>query len=287
MNEFAEYLSKLDNGHQERVEEVLKWVMETYPQLAPRVAWNQPFPSYPLMANKVVSQGNNSHNLIRNGNINVNHYLASSFTMKLDQNTRARAINFASDYRLTLDVGNKDISLVVDSISGQGHLDVISTGGGSLTLYVNDNINIRGDLNKSRGKDVFIYLGPSTNPDRPKTLVSTSYAEFNASLYAWDANLEIIGSAGFTGQLVTGGKSVKVSGGSSAQSDTTVVYAPNATVELVQGGRLLGAVVSNVFKLSGGASVQSSEVDLGDGPFFQETGGEREIFLDSGATLEQ
>ncbi|WP_404335928.1 iron chaperone [Planococcus rifietoensis] len=43
MNEFAEYLSAIDDAdHRERVEEVLNWVMETYPQLAPRVAWNQP-----------------------------------------------------------------------------------------------------------------------------------------------------------------------------------------------------------------------------------------------------
>lgn len=43
MNEFAEYLAKIDNpDHRERVEEVLEWVMKTYPQLAPRVAWNQP-----------------------------------------------------------------------------------------------------------------------------------------------------------------------------------------------------------------------------------------------------
>ncbi|MFP3422039.1 iron chaperone, partial [Bacillus sp. SIMBA_161] len=43
MNEFAEYLAKIDNpDHRERVEEVLEWVMVTYPQLATRVAWNQP-----------------------------------------------------------------------------------------------------------------------------------------------------------------------------------------------------------------------------------------------------
>lgn len=43
MNEFAEYLSAIDDpDHRERVEEVLNWIMETYPHLAPRVAWNQP-----------------------------------------------------------------------------------------------------------------------------------------------------------------------------------------------------------------------------------------------------
>ncbi|WP_211652893.1 iron chaperone [Planococcus alpniumensis] len=43
MNEFAAYLAKIDDpDHHDRVEEVLKWVTASYPQLAPRVAWNQP-----------------------------------------------------------------------------------------------------------------------------------------------------------------------------------------------------------------------------------------------------
>ena len=247
----------------------------------------QPFPVYPMMADKTVSQEKNTHYVIKEGNININHYLASSTTMTLTQNVQAKTINFASDYNLTLDVGNRDISLVVDRISGQGHLDVISRDGGSLTLYVRDTIDIKGHLNKSKGKDVFIYLGPSADPAKPKTFISTSYAEFNASLYAYDANLEIVGSAGFTGQLVTGGKSVKVSGGTSAKSDTTVVYAPKATVELMGSGKLLGAVVSDVFKLNGGASVHSSEVVLGEAPFFEETGNEPKVWVESGITLEQ
>lgn len=250
-------------------------------------AFPQPFPSYPMMADKSVSRDGNQHNLIKDGNINITHYLVADTTIKLDQNVRAKAITFNSNRKLTFDVGNKNISLVVDGISGSGHLDVVSQAGGSLTIYIRDNIGITGHLNKSRGKDLFLYIGPSTSAINPKTLVSTSYAEFNASLYAWDANIEIVGSAGFTGQLVTGGRSVKVSGGSSAQSDSTVVYAPNSTVELVEGGVMRGAIVSDIFKLSGGATVQSSEVDLGEGPFFQETGREREIFLDSGTTLEQ
>jgi len=43
MNEFAAYLAKIDDpDHCDRVEEVLKWVTASYPQLVPRVAWNQP-----------------------------------------------------------------------------------------------------------------------------------------------------------------------------------------------------------------------------------------------------
>ncbi|ANU20977.1 iron chaperone [Planococcus plakortidis] len=43
MNEFLEYLATIDDpDHRERVEDVLRWVLDTYPELSPRVAWNQP-----------------------------------------------------------------------------------------------------------------------------------------------------------------------------------------------------------------------------------------------------
>ena len=43
MEIFDEFLIKIDNvGHHARTKEVLDWVMEKYPQLVPRLAWNQP-----------------------------------------------------------------------------------------------------------------------------------------------------------------------------------------------------------------------------------------------------
>lgn len=43
METFDEFLLKIDNvDHYNRTKEVLSWVMETYPQLAYRLAWNQP-----------------------------------------------------------------------------------------------------------------------------------------------------------------------------------------------------------------------------------------------------
>lgn len=43
MDVFAEYLAKIDNPvHQATVEEVLAWVMHEFPQLEPRIGWNQP-----------------------------------------------------------------------------------------------------------------------------------------------------------------------------------------------------------------------------------------------------
>lgn len=43
MEVFAEYLAKIDNPqHRERTEEVLSWVTKTFPNLMPKIAWNQP-----------------------------------------------------------------------------------------------------------------------------------------------------------------------------------------------------------------------------------------------------
>lgn len=43
MEAFAEYLAQIDNqGHRARMEEVLKWVKCTFPDLEPKFAWNQP-----------------------------------------------------------------------------------------------------------------------------------------------------------------------------------------------------------------------------------------------------
>ncbi|MNC07136.1 hypothetical protein D3C76_149890 [compost metagenome] len=43
MEVFAEYLATIDHPeHRARTEEVLAWVAETFPNLAPKIAWKQP-----------------------------------------------------------------------------------------------------------------------------------------------------------------------------------------------------------------------------------------------------
>ena len=43
MEAFAAYLEQMQNPqHRARTEEVLGWVGETFPELEPRIAWNQP-----------------------------------------------------------------------------------------------------------------------------------------------------------------------------------------------------------------------------------------------------
>ncbi|BCJ94210.1 intracellular iron chaperone frataxin [Anaerocolumna cellulosilytica] len=43
MEVFAEYLASIDNlEYRGRVEEVLRWVLKHFPNLTPKIAWNQP-----------------------------------------------------------------------------------------------------------------------------------------------------------------------------------------------------------------------------------------------------
>ncbi len=43
MEVFAEYLERIDNPqHRARTEEILSWVIEKFPNLVPKIAWNQP-----------------------------------------------------------------------------------------------------------------------------------------------------------------------------------------------------------------------------------------------------
>lgn len=43
MEVFSEYLAQIDNvKHRERMEEILNWVIKEFPDLTPKIAWNQP-----------------------------------------------------------------------------------------------------------------------------------------------------------------------------------------------------------------------------------------------------
>ncbi|MDI4646983.1 iron chaperone [Cohnella hashimotonis] len=43
MEVFAEYLDRIDNpSHRERLEAVFEWIMDKFPALTPKIAWNQP-----------------------------------------------------------------------------------------------------------------------------------------------------------------------------------------------------------------------------------------------------
>ena len=113
-------------------------------------------------------------------------------------NSKINNIILSGDAKLTFNIGNKDISIVVNKISGGGHLNII--GKGKLTIYLIDNIRY-GHVNSNGNNNLYIYIGPSETQSSPKTVKSSDYGNFNASIYAIDANIKLVGSGKIKGIL--------------------------------------------------------------------------------------
>lgn len=217
------------------------------------------FPTFTTMSNINV----NGHKVVDNGNIKITDYRVEDYILSLDKNYTFKNIEFDGNRKLTLDIGDRNISIVVDNITGNGHLDVKGTG--TLTIYLKNNINLKGHFNSSASK-VTMYVDSS---GVSKTIKSSDYADFIANIYAKDANIELVGSGKIYGNVVTGGKSVKLSGATSATAKGYVVYAPNASVELTGSGTLNGTVISNTFTISDGATINTNtNYDMIDFPIF-------------------
>lgn len=246
------------------------WIRDKGPQLL-KIHQKTEFalPSFPeqfpkgfaKMPNKTVGQ----HPVIHQNNINITNSVVNGYKIDLDKNYEFNDITFTGNRKLTF-VVNEDREIVVNKINGNGEL--LIEGKGKLTMYLKDNIHLENNLNPGNINNLFIYIGPSNSPNNPKTIKSSQYADFNASIYAIDANVEIVGSGEINGHIVTGGKSVKLSGGTKAAAKGTVVYAPFADVELTGSGTLKGGVVSKTFAMHGGAKVIGDSVNLSEIPFF-------------------
>lgn len=151
---------------------------------------------------------------------------------------------FVGDTDRTLHVGNLDVQ--------QGHINII--GNGQLTIYAEDNITLGGSstINNTRTSDKMFTYYKGTN-----AINFGGSTTWRGGMYAETANIHIGGSGGITGNIITGGSSVTVTG--NAEAHSRVIYAPNAHVELSGSGRVRGAVVAGHFKATGATYVQFTD----------------------------
>jgi len=151
---------------------------------------------------------------------------------------------------LTIDVGSGKRRIVVDdlTINGDGALKIV--GSGTLLLHVNNSFVLAegGELNNN-GDDtqVTIFYG-GTDPFNP-----TGGVPLYASVYVKQADISLGTGVLITGDIISGGDSVLVSGG--LQAYVRVIYAPKALVRVIEGGQVNGAVIAQEFQMEGGGSV--------------------------------
>lgn len=167
----------------------------------------------------------------------------------------------SNSHALTIDVGSGIRRLVVDEFSFVGNQNacVNIIGSGLLELYVTDIFTLEGSSRFNPGGDkdsVMLYYSGS----QPFSVAGTTL--FQGNVYVENADVDILGSGGIAGHIVTGGTSVDITGNAAAH--VRVIYAPNAYVRLEGSGHATGAVIAKSCSLIGDTYI-TYQADAGTG----------------------
>lgn len=134
------------------------------------------------------------------------------------------------------------------AVTGSGKINIVGTG--KLILYVNKfTLEGSGSINKNGSESQLhmYYSGDSK-------LSLGGDTKFRGSVYAKTASIDIGGSGGITGHIVTGGTQVNITG--DATANVRVLYAPNAAVKLTGSGKVRGSLIGKSVHMEGGTFVE-------------------------------
>lgn len=133
------------------------------------------------------------------------------------------------------------------SITGSGKINII--GSGNLILYVGKFTLTGGSKVNENGSEKRLHMYYS-GTDKLSVPGDT---KFRGSVFAQRASVDIGGSGGIMGHIITGGPEVNITGDASA--NVRVLYAPNAHVKLTGSGKVHGALIGKTVSLEGNTRV--------------------------------
>lgn len=231
-----------------------------------------PFPVYPnntIPLNEKVYKSNSSYNVIYNGTLRVNNWVADGYTLNMEQDLYFNEIYITSNYSLNIYVGNSNRSIVVNDLNlPNGKINVI--GSGKLTIYVNNSITMGSGSTINTSDEIDNFSKKKGNADTKSQLIKDQVKKLDiyykgssldlsgsqkiyGSLYAQNANLSFSGGSGFQGSIITGGEQINISGG--ANAITQLFYAPNADINISGGGTIKGQIIGKSYTSSGGSLI--------------------------------
>ncbi|UOQ47287.1 pilus assembly PilX N-terminal domain-containing protein [Gracilibacillus caseinilyticus] len=223
-------------------------------------------PSYTIPVDQTIGDEFNRHQVIQNGNLNITHYKADGYQLKMTSNLSFHQINFNSNRKLYIDTNGQDREITVERLNLEnGHIYI--TGEGALTVYVTESITFGSGstFNADRSvDDLFLYLA-----GKNKSFTLTGAQKMNGHLFAEDASVTLSGGGGFNGSIITGGNQVNLSGGN---YNETLILAPHAKVTASNGASVYGTVISDSLRVTGGAKLSFKELNLDDILIFGGTG---------------
>ncbi len=159
------------------------------------------------------------------------------------------SIDVKSELRIEVGSGERVIRTNSLKIHGSGKLVIV--GSGKLSLYIDNTFDISGSgtLNASGSPDKVSIFYNGT-----KDFNLSGAGAFNGSIQAATADVKITGSGRMAGHIVTGGDEVDLSGDGAA--GVTLVYAPQADVNISGSAKVTGAVICKYAKLTGTGSIR-------------------------------
>ena len=175
-----------------------------------------------------------------------------------------------------IDVGNKDIELVVDSFYLSGEFKVIGTG--SLTVFVdyddlilnckNKVCGVKGDTATPTVADKFILVVRGDPTDEIDFTAGQNQSSFYLSVITnVSMDITLYGNGHFYGFIATTSEAVKLNGtGNADPKSSLLLYAPNATVTVDGSINMDGALIAESYS-SNGQAVMRFNPDFTSPPF--------------------
>ena len=187
-------------------------------------------------------------------------------------------LELSSNSTISFNLGDGDIIIRAKRLLlPQGHILVKHSGKGKLYIYVDDVLQIDGDSSINATQKygslgdpmkAFLYYAGTVDHYGNNITDGNNYNNFllfpnnikiAATIYIKTAQVHVANGTGIVGNIITGGKKIKFSGGTN--TDVKMVYAPNAHVELSGGAGIKGIIVCDSFRMEGGTTVEYKPLD--------------------------
>ncbi|MGE7113855.1 polymer-forming cytoskeletal protein [Lysinibacillus sp. NPDC047702] len=164
-------------------------------------------------------------------------------TLSLTDNSYIKNMSLVENRTLTIDVGDKDRTLVIDNLNGGGgHIKVQGTG--KLNILVKNKFNILQFISSAERSpfDTTIYYEGSDELNITKTIQSNLYTK-NSKV-----NIQNAGEGGLQGNMIIGGsQGLTVSGNTTFgnTNDHVVIFVPNASLNFTGSSTIFGTIIGN------------------------------------------
>lgn len=192
------------------------------------------------------------------------YYIDASNTdeLLLDTNTYFSELNIIQNSKLTINVGNNDVNVVVDKLIISGNSELLIKGTGTLNIYIKNSFDLSGsgkmniDGTNNSKKLTMYYYNSSPITFSNGTQFCGIFQSDQAPITFTSGNLQ-----SFIGTIISSTSSeIVVSGG--FRTITNILYAPKATVRI--SATFDGSIISKKMYSSGGESINgpTSAIDI-------------------------